>query len=216
MRHDKSTTHIVWDWNGTLFHDIEAVVGATNEVFRPYGLPALTADGFREVYTRPIWLLYERMLGRSLRDGEWALLDTAFHEHYHRLMLDCGLAGDCRTSLTEWERAGGSQSLLSMWTHERLVPKVAEFGIDPHFRRIDGLRAAAGGHKAEHMVAHIAALDVDPAEVLVIGDSLDDAHAALHVGARAVLYTGGMSLRTELETLGVPVVDTLAEALGYA
>ena len=23
-------THIVWDWNGTLFHDIDAVILATN------------------------------------------------------------------------------------------------------------------------------------------------------------------------------------------
>ncbi|MDF5751125.1 HAD family hydrolase [Spongiactinospora sp. TRM90649] len=216
MKHDNVTKHIVWDWNGTLFHDIDAVVGATNELFRPYGLPPITPDGFRQVYTRPIWIAYERMLGRPLNEGEWQVLDEGFHEHYHRLMLDCGLTTDCRDSLREWERGGGSQSLLSMWAHERLVPKVTEFGLHGHFERIDGLRSAAGGHKAEHMVAHIQALGVDPAQVLVIGDSLDDAHAAQHAGARAVLYTGGMTLRTELESFGVPVVDSLAEALGHA
>ncbi|MCG5218471.1 HAD hydrolase-like protein [Streptosporangium soli] len=208
--------HIVWDWNGTLFHDIDAVVGATNEVFKPYGLGELTADAFREVYTRPIWVAYERLLGRALRDGEWELLDVGFHEHYHRLMLVCGLAADCRTSLSAWESAGGSQSLLSMWAHDRLVPKVTEYGIDGHFSRIDGLRSASGGHKAEHMAAHIAALGLDPGQVLVIGDSIDDANAAKHVGARAVLYTGGMTRRSELHAQGLPVVDTLAAALEHA
>lgn len=209
--------HIVWDWNGTLFHDIDAVVEATNEVFRPYGLGRLTADGFREVYTRPIWVAYERMLGRPLADGEWELLDQAFHEHYHRFMLQCGLAEDCRDALAAWERAGGSQSLLSMWMHDRLVSKVTEFGIHVHFDRVDGLRTGVpGGHKAEHMAAHVAALGVDPRDVLVIGDSVDDAHAAMHVGARAVLYTGGMTHRRDLEALGVPVADTLTEALEHA
>ncbi|SDQ90198.1 HAD family hydrolase [Thermostaphylospora chromogena] len=208
--------HIVWDWNGTLFHDIDAVVGATNEVFRPYGLPALTAEGFREVYTRPIWRAYERILGRPLEEGEWELLDAGFHDHYHRLMADCDLADDCRATLAAWEGAGGSQSLLSMWMHDRLVPAVAEFGIDIHFSRVDGLRGPGGGHKAEHMVAHVQALGVDPREVLVIGDSVDDAHAAQHVGARAVLYSGGMTHRRELEATGLPVVDTLTEALEYA
>ncbi|WP_344831903.1 hypothetical protein [Nonomuraea dietziae] len=80
------TQHIVWDWNGTLFHDIDAVVGATNEVFKPYGLPGLTADGFRAVYTRPIWLAYERMLGRALMEGEWEELDRGFHTSYFQLM----------------------------------------------------------------------------------------------------------------------------------
>ncbi|GAA3122248.1 HAD family hydrolase [Streptosporangium carneum] len=208
--------HIVWDWNGTLFHDIDAVVGATNLVFEPYGLAAYDADGFRAVYTRPIWTAYERMLGRALDDGEWERLDIAYHDHYHRLMLECGLAADALTTLEAWGVTGGRQSLLSMWTHDRLVPTVVEFGIDHHFVRVDGLRSAAGGPKADSMVAHIAALGVDPADVLVIGDSLDDAHAAQHVGARAVLYTGGMTSRADLQALGVPVVDTLADAIDYA
>lgn len=208
--------HIVWDWNGTLFHDIDAVVGATNAVFEPYGLGSYDVDGFRAVYTRPIWAAYERMLGRSLLDGEWERLDVGFHDNYHRLMLECGLAADALSALEEWRAAEGGQSLLSMWAHERLVPKVAEFGIDPYFTRVDGLRSASGGHKAESMVEHIAALGVEPADVLVIGDSVDDAHAAQHVGARAVLYTGGMTSRTDLAAFGVPVVDTLANALDHA
>src|SRR4051794_31052266 len=95
--------HIVWDWNGTLFHDIDAVVGATNEVFLPYGLAPFDADSFREVYTRPIWVAYERMLGRPLDEGEWERLDVAFHERYHQLMLACELAKDAQACLREWE-----------------------------------------------------------------------------------------------------------------
>lgn len=208
--------HIVWDWNGTLFHDIDAVVGATNAVFEPYGLGSYDADSFRAVYTRPIWAAYERMLGRPLRDGEWETLDLGFHDNYHRLMLECGLAEDALVTLESWKAAGGRQSLLSMWAHDRLVPKITELGIDHHFARIDGLRSASGGHKAESMVAHLLALGIDPAGVLVIGDSLDDAHAAQHVGARAVLYTGGMTSRADLMACGVPVVDTLANAIDHA
>lgn len=207
------TQHIVWDWNGTLLHDIDAVVGATNEVFRAHGLPPLTPDGFRAVYTRPIWLLYERLLGRPLEEGEWERLDGGFHDHYDRLSLACGLAAGAETVLAEWT---GTQSLCSMAAHVHLVPKVDSFGITSHFTRIDGLLGAMGGEKAAHMAAHIESVAVDPRRVLVIGDSVDDAVAARHVGARAVLYTGGMSTRAELESTGYPVVDTLAEALEHA
>jgi phosphoglycolate phosphatase-like HAD superfamily hydrolase len=49
---------------------------------------------------------------------------------------------------------------------------------------------------------------------VVIGDAADDAVAARHVGARAVLYTGGSHSRASLETVpGVPVGDTLEEAV---
>jgi phosphoglycolate phosphatase-like HAD superfamily hydrolase len=210
------TKHIIWDWNGTLFHDIDAVVGATNEVFKAYELAPMTADGFRAVYTRPIWVAYEHFLGRPLRDGEWELLDTGYHERYHELMTACDLDVGALAALRDWQAAGGSQSLLSMWWHDRLVPTVHGFEIDTYFDRVDGLRGAGGGPKADHMAAHLQALGVDPAEVLVIGDSVDDADAAQAVGARVVVYTGGMTSRAALEATGAPVVDSLADALGYA
>ncbi|TDC06787.1 HAD family hydrolase [Nonomuraea longispora] len=207
------TKHIVWDWNGTLFHDLDAVVEATNEVFKPYDLPVMTADGFRAVYTRPIWLAYERLLGRPLTEGEWQLLDEGFHQHYNRLCDSCQLAAGAEVVLSSWT---GTQSLCSMAPHAHLVPKVDSFGITRHFTRIDGLLGMTGGEKAAHMTAHIAALGIDPGEILVIGDSVDDGLAAKHVGARAVLYTGGMTTRAELESTGLPVVDTLADALDHA
>jgi HAD superfamily hydrolase (TIGR01549 family) len=209
--------HIIWDWNGTLFHDIDAVVGATNEVFKPYGVATFDNDGFRAAYTRPIWVAYERILGRPLREGEWVELDAAFHDHYHRLMLSSALAEEALGALRAWTDSGRTQSLLSMWAHDRLVAKAAELGIAAFFARIDGLNnGAPGGGKAEHMVAHIAALRLDPSEILVVGDSLDDAHAAAHVGAKVVLYTGGMTSRADLDASGFPVVESLARVLEFA
>jgi phosphoglycolate phosphatase-like HAD superfamily hydrolase len=68
------------------------------------------------------------------------------------------------------------------------------------------------------MVRHLKALTgvVEPARTVVIGDAADDAVAARGVGARAVLYTGGSHSRASLEEVGVPVVDTLAEAVEEA
>lgn len=208
--------HIVWDWNGTLFDDLDAVVAATNEVFAGYGLGPYDAAYFQSVYTRPIWACYERMLGRALEEGEWERLDVAYHDSYHRLMERCRLAADARHTIDLLADAGHSQSLLSMWRHDRLTVAVREHGLHEAFRRVDGLLAEqAGGHKAEFMVRHLAAQDVDPAEVVMIGDSVDDALAAEHAGARAILYAGGMQARGELDAFGVPVVDRLADVAGY-
>jgi phosphoglycolate phosphatase-like HAD superfamily hydrolase len=205
-------THILWDWNGTLFDDIDAVVEAANEIFLSYGLPRLNLATFRAVYTRPIWACYERLLGRPLRDGEWERLDAAFHDSYHRLMRRCGLAAGARRTLAFLAEAGHTQSLLSMWRHDRLTVAVREHGIDGVFRRVEGLRPEeAGGSKAEFMARHVKALGVDPGEVLVVGDSADDAIAARHVGARAVLYAGGSQGREALAEFGVPVLERLSD-----
>ena len=117
-----------------------------------------------------------------------------------------------------------SQSLLSMYGHEELVPLVRSFGIDAHFRRVDGRDGTSGTTgKGQYLVRHLAALgravaarDDLRGRTVLIGDVPDDAAAAAEAGVRAVLYTGGAGSRRELSRVGVPVADTLAEAVSLA
>ncbi|MFG2885414.1 HAD family hydrolase [Streptomyces sp. NPDC048297] len=213
--------HIVWDWNGTLFHDNDAIIGATNAAFAELGLAPITLEQYRALYCVPVPKFYERLMGRLPTDAEWKLMDGTFHRHYTEHRVRCGLTEGAADLLAGWRSAGRSQSLLSMYGHEDLVPLVRGFGIEGHFIRVDGRTGPSGGSKAQHMVRHLEALAlasgvVEPARTVVIGDAADDAVAAGHVGARAVLYTGGSHSRTSLEEVGVPVVDTLAEAVAEA
>ncbi|MFE9625628.1 HAD family hydrolase [Streptomyces sp. NPDC006527] len=213
----KSAAHIVWDWNGTLFHDIDAIIGATNAAFVELGLEPITLERYRALYCVPVPKFYERLMGRLPSDVEWEVMDEVFHRYYAEHRVTCGLTEGAAELLADWRSAGRSQSLLSMYVHEELVPLVRGFGIEPHFIRVDGRTGPSGGSKAEHMVRHLQALSaVDPEHTVVIGDAADDAVAALHVGARAVLYTGGSHGRASLEEVGVPVVDTLEEAVEVA
>lgn len=212
-------THIVWDWNGTLFHDIDVVIQATNASFAEIGLPAITLERYRDLYCVPVPLFYERLMGRLPTDAEWAVMDETFHRHYWVLAESAGLADGARDLLVEWQASGLTQSMCSLAPHENLIPIVRTHGIERHFVRVDGRVGGSHTGKAEHMARHLAGLDGVRAErVVVIGDAVDDAVAAEHVGARAVLYTGGSHSRASLEAAGagVPVVDTLAEAVAEA
>ncbi|MEV6175455.1 HAD family hydrolase [Streptomyces sp. NPDC051954] len=209
--------HIVWDWNGTLFHDNEAIIGATNAAFAELGLEPITMEEYRALYCVPVPKFYERLMGRLPTEAEWEVMDETFHRYYTEHRVTCGLTEGVAELLVDWLSAGRSQSLLSMYGHAELVPLVRGFGIEPHFIRVDGRTGPSGGSKAEHMERHLGALvGVNPARTVVIGDAADDAVAARHVGARAVLYTGGSHSRKSLEEVGVPVVDTLGEAVAVA
>ncbi|MFF3512322.1 HAD family hydrolase [Streptomyces sp. NPDC002573] len=209
--------HIVWDWNGTLFHDNDAIIGATNAAFAELGLEPITLERYRALYCVPVPKFYERLMGRLPTDTEWEVMDAIFHRYYAEHRVRCGLTAGATELLAGWRSAGRSQSILSMYVHEELVPLVRGFGIETHFIRVEGRVGPSGGSKSEHMVRHIRALGgVDPARTVVIGDAADDAVAARHVGARAVLYTGGSHGRASLEEVGVPVVDTLEEAVAEA
>lgn len=215
--HGKHRTHLVWDWNGTLLDDNAAVVGATNAAFGEVGLEPITLEQYREMYCIPIPRFYERLMGRLPTGAEWERMDAVFHTYYTEQRLTCGLTEGAAELLAEWELAGHSQSLLSMYGHEHLVPVVRGYGIERHFVRVDGRTGPSGGSKALHMERHFAALDgLSPEHTVIVGDAVDDALAAARIGARAVLYTGGSHSRASLEAAGVPVVDSLTEATALA
>ncbi|UGY91733.1 HAD family hydrolase [Streptomyces gobiensis] len=212
------TTHIVWDWNGTLLHDIDAVIAATNAAFGEIGLPPITLERYRELYCVPVPRFYERLMGRMPSEEEFAAMDKIFHRHYFARVDSVALTDGAAELLAARQAAGLTQSLCSLAPHDHLVKLVRRHGIDRHFTRMDGNVARVNGSgKAAQMARHLASLDgVTAARTVVIGDAVDDAHAAAHVGAQAVLYSGGSHSRASLAEAGVLVVDTLADAVEAA
>ncbi|MQA05286.1 MAG: HAD hydrolase-like protein [Streptosporangiales bacterium] len=208
--------HIVWDWNGTLLHDVDIVVRTMNETLVQVGFTPVTVEEYRAAYCRPIRTFYAKLVGRELSDEEWVWLDDAFHDIYHVRARECVLSPGAERALDEWCDLGGSQSLLSMYHHDQLVALVDKHGIAGYFSRVDGLRDAHGDHKAEFLVRHLQEQQLEPTEVLVVGDSVDDAHAAWHVGARCALYSGGFHDAASLAATDLPVVSSLGEAVALA
>ncbi|AHI00056.1 HAD family hydrolase [Kutzneria albida] len=207
--------HVVWDWNGTLLDDNEAVVHSVNAVLTAFDRAPLTIDAWRAAFTRPLTTCYERLLGRVLAPEDWARIDVLYHEAYRERLDECGLALGVPHLLRDWQNSGRTQSLLSMWFHEELVPLVGKLGLDGLFTRVDGLRGVnMGGSKTEHLAAHLSAMALDPAEVVLIGDVVDDAEAAAAAGAQCVLVSTGVMDRPRLEAAGVPVADSIPQALG--
>ena len=214
----KHTAHLVWDWNGTLLHDIDAVIEATNASFAEIGLEPITLERYRELYCVPVPLFYERLMGRLPTEDEWEVMDEVFHRHYWQRADALGLTAGAAELLAEWQEAGRT-------------PVAAVAGAA---RASDADRAAArhrartssgwtGGPAPSHTARPSTWCGIWPrwkgcrrSGSWSIGDAVDDAVAAAHVGARAVLYTGGSHSRASLEAAGVPVVDTLAEAVTVA
>ncbi|HEX5543234.1 MAG TPA: HAD hydrolase-like protein [Micromonospora sp.] len=206
--------HLVWDWNGTLLDDLSLVVESTNITFARVNGPIVTAQEHRVRFRRPVADYYSEVLGRPVGADEFARLDKIFHDAYRTRLAACELAEDARHAMREW---GGTQSLLSMWFHDELVPTIETYGLTDAFVRVDGLPGTVGGdRKAEYLARHLAALGVDGRSTVLIGDSLDDADAAESVGARCVLYAGGFTDPGRLRASGLPVAESLTEAITLA
>lgn len=206
--------HVVWDWNGTLLDDNHAVLAAVNAVCAEHGRGPFTLDQWRATFRRPLIDCYGELLGRTLSTQDWADLDRCYHDSYHALLHSCALAHGVADTLTAWRTRGRTQSLLSMWTHHRLTELITTMGLLDHFTKIDGLRHdPGGGSKSSHLLAHLREQELDPADVVLIGDIVDDSDAAEAAGTRCVLVTTGMGSPESLRRTGRPVVDSVAEAI---
>ena len=127
--------HLVWDWNGTLLNDLDVVVAATNASLAAFGAGPVTAEEHRRDFRRPVEAYYADVIGRVLTAEEFAVIDAVFHKAYVAASATCLLTGDALDCLKTWP---GTQSLLSMWFHEELVPAVESRGLAGVFARIDG------------------------------------------------------------------------------
>ncbi|MGW5878200.1 HAD family hydrolase [Nocardiopsis terrae] len=209
-----NTHHIVWDWNGTLLDDNHANLAAVNAVCARFGREPVGMEYWRSVFRRPLVPCYEELLGRAFAEGEWEYAEKLYDNSYLEHLPSCELASGVPDVLHEWAGAGGTQSLLSMASHDHLVPLVSGRGLNAHFTRVDGRRFdTEHDSKAEHLVHHLENQGLDPSRVVLIGDIDDDARAAREAGARAVLVTSGLMARERLEATGAPVVDSPVAAV---
>jgi phosphoglycolate phosphatase-like HAD superfamily hydrolase len=204
---------IVWDWNGTLLDDAELVVAATSAAFTAAGHPPVSAQDYREHFVRPLQRFYGRLLDRPVSADEAAALDAAFHREFVAAAAEAAaLRADAEAAL---RAAGLAQSLLSMWPHDGLVGLVGQLGLAAYFDRIDGNRDVGRAGKAEALGEHLTALRAAPGSTLVIGDTADDAAAAVASGCRYVLLDSGHGHPDALRASG-PVVESLLAAVAVA
>jgi phosphoglycolate phosphatase-like HAD superfamily hydrolase len=207
--------HVIWDWNGTLVDDLPVVVAAVNTSLAELGSPPIDADEYRNHYTRPVRVFYDRLLGRAVTDAEWTQIDATFHGAYEAGLHHVELTEGARHAVAAIRDAGATQSILSMWWHDRLVPEVTRRGLDRYMMRVDGNVGRGGDTKEGTLRRHLDALG-DVGTPVMVGDSLDDAEAAAATGLRCVLYDGGSHHRVELERPGFPIAAGLVEAVSIA
>lgn len=208
--------HLVWDWNGTLLDDLDIVIEALNVGTSSFGVAPIDHDGYRDHFTRPVRGFYESLFDRPVTDMEWAQLNKSFHDEYYARVARAPLTEGAMEAIDRVIDVGWTQSLLSMSVHDRLIENVDSHGIADRFIAIDGLRSPTGGLKTRHLEAHLHSLQKDPGEVVLIGDTPDDAVAAHAIGAGIILYDGGSHHMHALQALGAPVAHRLAEAVDIA
>jgi len=198
-------THIVWDWNGTLFDDVELCVDVMNGLLARREMKLLTVDSYRECFDFPVADYYRR-LGFDFEEESFEVVGTEFIRDYETRREEAGLYSDASETLARVREGGAEQSVLSAYQQPMLEELIQFFGLDEYFVRLVGLQDHYAHGKLEQGVQWIRELAHDPGEVLLIGDTTHDFEVAQAMGVDCVLICNGHQAEARLKRSGVPVV----------
>jgi phosphoglycolate phosphatase len=204
--------HIIWDWNGTLFNDIELCTNIMNQLLDEAELPNISIEKYREVFTFPV-IDYYKALGHDVGSENWEKISHQFINEYETNKYKFSIYPDAKKVLSKIENLGISQSILSAYKQETLDELVAHFNLSKYFIRLIGLDNIYAASKLENGLKWMAELGLKKGEVLLVGDTLHDCEVAKAIGADSVLLSLGHQSREKLNRCGIPIIDNLSELI---
>lgn len=210
----------MWDWNCTLLDDFHISVEAAALACAELGVTGIDADMYRRCFTRPVRRFYEVLLNRPLTEEEWTRIAVRFHESFEARQASVGLRADAVAALMLARAHGLSQSLLSLGEHDKLTKMVERHALGLFFSHVEGAtvdqRTGTKSVLVERHLAQVANVRggiPEPGSILLIGDTTDDARAALSAGLRCVLLSDGCFDAGVVDGERVVVADSLTDAV---
>jgi len=205
--------HIIWDWNGTLIDDVWLVVDIMNKMLKKRNLPGIDSKRYREIFDFPVMDYYAK-LEFDFSNESFEDLTVEFISEYYARFNECKLFDKVEEVLKKIRNMGISQSILSASKEDILVEKVKYYGIDKYFCRIMGLENHYAQSKVERGKKWIAELNLNPQDVLLIGDTAHDYIVSKYIGSDCLLIANGHHNYERLAKLGVEVINSLKEITG--
>jgi len=202
-------SHIIWDWNGTLFDDVQWNINCANILRARRELKPLgDIAEYHDVFCFPIQKYYENM-GFDFAAESYEHLTAEYLELYHAQKSGgCGLHTGAIEVLDYFYRCGVSQVILSASEVSNLHSQVSEFDIAHYFDEILGLSNTFAKSKVAVGQDYIQRTNISRA--LLIGDTVHDYEVATALGVDVLLIANGHQSKDTLLTCNVHVLDDIS------
>ncbi len=181
---------MIWDWNGTLFDDLDVCLYCINRLLYNHGYkPLFTYREYKKVFCFPIKQYYENA-GFDFSKTPYETLADEYMRMYLPLADKCALNKEAVLVVDELRKMGVKQVILTASKKENLMRQLSHFSITDKFDMLlatDNHYCHSKLQLAEHFFKN--ADDID--ELYFIGDSLHDAEVAKAMQAKIFLHTCG-------------------------
>ncbi len=203
---------LIWDWNGTLLDDVDAVVAALNRMLVSREAKPTDKTYYRAHFGFPVRPFYAE-LGVDLAKWDWNDICTDFHAFV--AAEPQGPRADAVAALERARALGFRQGVLSAHHEGMLNDALVRFGLRDYFDFVCGTDNLSGASKLERGRALMARLraETPQARFACVGDTQHDAEVARDLGVDCLLVSGGHQTDERLAATGFPVVPSLVAAV---
>ena len=207
-------THLFWDFNGTLFDDVEAGIRAVNKMLSERDLPIIPdVARYREIFDFPV-IDYYRSLGFDFeKEPYYEVLAPMWVDLYNEYSKSSPLCEGVKETLTAVSKTEIKQVIFSATEINMLTCQLTGLGIYDFFDEVIGIDNIHAGGKL-HMAKQWRENNPD-ARVLYVGDTAHDAENARVLGADCLLYLGGHQSKSKLDVCGYPLIEKTEDVIKY-
>ena len=201
---------IIWDWNGTLLDDVPLNIGIVNTLLSERGIDIIdSVDYYKKEFTFPVIDFY-RKVGFDLENEDFNLIARRYAFLFNERYPHAEIFPDAEEILRFIKYSYKEQLIISATEQGYLLKQVDYFELSHYFTDILGVSDVLGSSKIERAKKWIAERDIDPREVLFIGDTVHDYETAKAIGCDCVLVSRGHNDRERLEKTGCRVHENLS------
>ena len=206
-------TCVIWDFNGTIFDDMNAGIVSVNKMLAERGLDVIpTVEYYREIFDFPIKEYY-RGLGFDFESEPYEVLAPIWVDLYNQHAENAGLCPSVAETMQALRDMGVKQVIISACEINMLEHYLCKLGVRGYLDEVVGLDNIHAGGKIERGLEWRARNPHE--EAIMIGDTTHDAETAKALGADCVLYAQGHQSRKRLSACGCPMVDDIAGLLDF-
>ena len=211
---------IAFDLDGTLLDTIHDLAAAINALLGEMGYPPLPKAEIRDLVGKGMPNLVRRALASAfgtspavVDEDELAAALTRYQAHYASLLgRETRLYPGVREGLDRLTAMGLPLAVITNKATRFVRPHLDHAGLTGYFRVLVGGDDLPAKKPAPDSLLHVAArLGVAPAQLLMVGDSTNDAQAARAAGCPVLILPYGYNEGTPVQALDADgIVPSLA------
>lgn len=208
----KPKSTIFWDWNGTLLNDSQICIDAMNRMRKKYQYKPIDRSIYEKTFDFPVENYY-RNIGWDFQKHPFRDIGVEFMGYYENDIYKATIQKGAKNVIDKLRDQGKQQFLISAMENDLLHKLTAHYGVKSWFEQVQGIEDHYGNGKAHLFEKLIKEHNLNPENILMMGDTLHDAEIAADLGVDCILlYSRHQSIQ-RLKQSGFPVIESYEDLM---